>query len=49
MSTHPYEHMYTYPIIMSISKRLSRFNLEIHKIGHEERLTIDGGRLPLKE
>jgi hypothetical protein len=42
MNTYLYEHMYAHPIIMSISERLSRLNLEIHKIGHEERLTIDG-------
>jgi hypothetical protein len=42
MSTHPYEHMYAHPIPMSISERLGRFDLEIHEVGHQEHLTIDG-------
>jgi hypothetical protein len=27
---------------MSASERLSRLDLEIHKVGHQERLTVDG-------
>jgi hypothetical protein len=35
---------------MSTFKRLSRLNFEIHKVGHHERLAIDGGRrLQLKK
>jgi hypothetical protein len=26
---------------MSTFKRLSRFNLKIHEVGHQERITID--------
>jgi hypothetical protein len=34
MNTHSYKRMYTYPIFMSISERLSRLVLEIHEVGH---------------
>jgi hypothetical protein len=43
MSTHLYEHMYAYPIPMSISKRLSRLDIEIHKVDHQERIAVDRG------
>jgi hypothetical protein len=39
---HPYEHTHTHPTTMSTSERLNRLDLEIHKIGHQERLTVDG-------
>jgi hypothetical protein len=42
MSTHPYKHMHAYPTPMSTSKRLSQLDLEIHEVGHQERLSIDG-------
>jgi hypothetical protein len=42
MSTHPYKYTYTHPTPISISKRLSRLDLEIHEVGHQERLAIDG-------
>jgi hypothetical protein len=42
MSTHPYEHIHTHPIFMSTSKRLSRLDLEIHEVGRQECLTVDG-------
>jgi hypothetical protein len=35
-STHPYEHMHTHPTPMSTIKRLSRLDLEIHEVGHQE-------------
>jgi hypothetical protein len=41
MSIHPYKYMHTHPITMNTSKRLSRIDLEIHKVGHQERLTVD--------
>jgi hypothetical protein len=41
MSTHPYEHTYAHPTPM-VSERLSRLDLEIHEIGHQERLAVDG-------
>jgi hypothetical protein len=41
MSIHLYEHMYAHHIPMSISKRLSRLDLQIHKIGHQEHITVD--------
>jgi hypothetical protein len=34
MIIHPYEYMDTYSTSMSIFKRLSRFDLEIHEVGH---------------
>jgi hypothetical protein len=37
---HSYEHIYS--ISMSTFERLSWFNLEIHEVGHQERLAIDG-------
>jgi hypothetical protein len=42
MSTHPYEHTHAHPTSMSIFERLSRLDLEIHKVGHQERITVDG-------
>jgi hypothetical protein len=42
MSTHIYEYTYAHHIPMSTSERLSRIDLEIHKVGHQERLTVDG-------
>jgi hypothetical protein len=41
MNTHLYKHMYAHPILMSISERLSQFDLEIYEFGHQERLTVD--------
>jgi hypothetical protein len=42
MNTYPYEHTHTHPTPMSTSKRLSRFDLEIHDVGHQERFIVDG-------
>jgi hypothetical protein len=42
MSTHLYEHTYAHPTNMSTSKRLSRLDLEIHEVGHQERLAVGG-------
>jgi hypothetical protein len=42
MSTHPYKHMYAHPTPMSTFVRLSRLDLKIHEVGHQECLTIDG-------
>jgi hypothetical protein len=42
MSTHPYEHTHAHPTSMSTSERLSRLDLEIYEVGHQERLTVDG-------
>jgi hypothetical protein len=42
MITHPYTHTHAHPILMSTSERLSRLDLEIHEVGHQERLTING-------
>jgi hypothetical protein len=41
MSIYFYKYMYIYPISMNISERLSRFDFEIHEVGHQERLTVD--------
>jgi hypothetical protein len=42
MSTHLYEYMYVHSTPMSTFKRLNRFDLEIHEVGHQERVTVDG-------
>jgi hypothetical protein len=41
-STHLYEHTHAHPTSMSTSKRLSRLDLEINEVGHQERLTVNG-------
>jgi hypothetical protein len=41
-STHLYEHMHAHPIPMSTSERLSRLDLEIHEVGHQEHLVVNG-------
>jgi hypothetical protein len=39
MSTQPYE--YTHPTHMSTSERLNRLDLEVYKVGHQERLVVN--------
>jgi hypothetical protein len=34
---------------MNTSERLSRLDLEIHKIGHQERIVVNGDVASLKE
>jgi hypothetical protein len=34
--------MYVHPILMCTFERLSRLDLEIHEVGHQQRLAIDG-------
>jgi hypothetical protein len=41
MNTHPYKYTYIYHTLMSISEKLSRLDLEIHEVGHQERLAVD--------
>jgi hypothetical protein len=41
MITHLYKYICAHPISMSTFKRLSQFDLEIHKVGHQERIAID--------
>jgi hypothetical protein len=43
MSTHPYEHTHAQLTPMNTYERLSRLDLEIYEVGHQERLTVDGG------
>jgi hypothetical protein len=40
ISTHSYEHTHTIP--MSTSERLSWLDIEIHEVGHQERLVVGG-------
>jgi hypothetical protein len=40
--THPYEYMHAHITPMSTSERLSRLDLEIHEVGHQEHLDVDG-------
>jgi hypothetical protein len=42
MSTHPYKHTYAHPTRISTSEKLSRHDLEIYEVDHQERLAIDG-------
>jgi hypothetical protein len=42
MSTHLYKYTHTQSTPMSISERLSRLNLEIHEIGYQECLVVNG-------
>jgi hypothetical protein len=41
MITYPYKYIYVHSILMNIFKRLSRFDIEIHEVGHQKRLTVD--------
>jgi hypothetical protein len=41
MNIYLYEHMHAHPTPMSTSERLSQFDLEIHKVGHQVRLAVD--------
>jgi hypothetical protein len=41
MSTYSYKHMHTHSIFMSASERLSRLDLEIHEVGHQECIAVD--------
>jgi hypothetical protein len=40
--THSYEHTHTHSVPMSTSERLSQLDFKIHKVGHQERLAVDG-------
>jgi hypothetical protein len=39
--TYPYEHTYIHLTSMSTSERLSRFDIEIHKVSHQRRIAVD--------
>jgi hypothetical protein len=43
------QHTYTHPTLMDTFKRLSRLDVEIHKVDHQERLTVDGDITPTKK
>jgi hypothetical protein len=49
MSTHFYEHTHAHHTPMSIFERLSRLDLEIHEVGHQERLAVDGTSPPTEK
>jgi hypothetical protein len=40
-NTHLYEHTQVHPIHMNTSERLIQFDLEIHKVDRQERLTVN--------
>jgi hypothetical protein len=42
MTTYFYEHMCTYSISINTFEGVSRLDFEIHKVNHQEHLTIDG-------
>jgi hypothetical protein len=39
--TNTHQYMYAHTTPMNTSKRLSRFDLEIYKVGHQERLAVN--------
>jgi hypothetical protein len=43
MSTHLYKYTYTHHIPINTSEILSRLDLEIYEVGHQEQLAVDGG------
>jgi hypothetical protein len=42
MITHPYKYIYLHPTHMNTFKRLTWFDLEIHEVSHQKRLSVDG-------
>jgi hypothetical protein len=42
LETHHAQHTYAHTTSMSTFKKLSQLDLEIHEVGHQEHLTIDG-------
>jgi hypothetical protein len=42
MNTHPYKYIYIQSTSINTSERLNRLDLEIHKVGYQERLIVDG-------
>jgi hypothetical protein len=40
--THSYEYTYAHFTPMNISERLIRLDLEIHEVGHQKHLDVDG-------
>jgi hypothetical protein len=41
MSTHPYEHTQSHSTPINTSEILTRLNLEIYEVGHQECLAVD--------
>jgi hypothetical protein len=41
MSTYPYKYMHAHSTPMSTPERVSQLDLEIHKVGHQKRLTVN--------
>jgi hypothetical protein len=41
-NTHPYKHTYEHPTPINISERLGWLDLEIHEVGHQECIAVDG-------
>jgi hypothetical protein len=39
--THLYEYMYIHYTLINISRRLSRLDLEIHEVDHQEHIAVD--------
>jgi hypothetical protein len=42
MCTYLYKYIHAHTTLMNIFERLSRLDLEIHEVGYQERLIIDG-------
>jgi hypothetical protein len=41
ISTYLYKYTHAHPTHMSTFKRLSRLDIEIHEVGHQEHITVD--------
>jgi hypothetical protein len=42
INTYPYKHTHAHSTPMNTSERLSRHDIDIHEVGHQECLIIDG-------
>jgi hypothetical protein len=42
MNIHLYEHTYIHSTHMNVFERLSRLDLDIYEVGHQERIAVDG-------
>jgi hypothetical protein len=49
MNTHLYKHIHVYSTSMSTSERLSRLDLKIYEVDHQERLIVDKTSSPIKK
>jgi hypothetical protein len=48
MIIHTYEHTHVHPTHMSTFERLSRLDIKIHEVGHQERIAVDRTSPPIE-